>query len=522
VFGAVLAISGVVWLVLAREHWFVADDWDFVANRKVGSASDLFDDHYGHWSTIPVLFFRGMWAAIGLRSYLPYVACVVALHLTAAALLRVVMRRVGVDPWIATAAASAFALFGTGWQNIVWAVQFGMNSALVFGLVQLLLADHDGPVDRHDWLGLAAGCAALMSANLGVVMVAVVGIATFIRRGHRMAMFHVLPPAIVFLVWWLAIGREGANETSGFGTPGIKSVLEFVAHGFRGTFGDLGQLPGLGVALAVLMIVGLPLAWWRLSGPDFRRKAASPLALLGGSVIFFLVTGYTRAAGFVGPELARASRYEHAALGLLIVPIAVALDAFARRSRVLLPLACALLAIGVPGNIEALADETRARAPAHRHYRRVILAIANHPLAPDIPAEARVDTAEPNRAYITVGWLRDAAASGRAPPIDSLSPSTEAEALFRMSFVQRPAETAATSKCEPLTTPRQLRLRPNDSMAFTGGQMEVSMASGDLPTLILHPEYGEVVTATRGPLDIVVSPRNPFFFTPPRLCTPSP
>ena len=51
-----------------------------------------------------------------------------------------------------------FVLFGAGAQDILWAFQITFTGALVFGLVQLLLADHDGPVDRRDWLGSVPGC----------------------------------------------------------------------------------------------------------------------------------------------------------------------------------------------------------------------------------------------------------------------------------------------------------------------------------------------------------------------------
>ena len=56
---------------------------------------------------------------------MPYLVPVIAAHLTAAALLCVIMRRSDVDPWIATAAASAFALFGAGRDNVLWAIQIG-------------------------------------------------------------------------------------------------------------------------------------------------------------------------------------------------------------------------------------------------------------------------------------------------------------------------------------------------------------------------------------------------------------
>ena len=63
--------------------------------------------------------------------------------------------------------AASFVLFGPGEDNILWAFQIGFAGALVLGLTQLMLADHDGPIDRRDWLGLLAGLAGQAAAAGG-------------------------------------------------------------------------------------------------------------------------------------------------------------------------------------------------------------------------------------------------------------------------------------------------------------------------------------------------------------------
>ena len=95
------------------------------------------------------------------------------------------MRRSQVGVWTSALAASVFALFGAGAQNLLWAFQVTFTGALVLGLVHLLLADHDGPLDRRDWLGLAAGFLGLMCSGVAVTMVFVVGVAALLRRGWR-------------------------------------------------------------------------------------------------------------------------------------------------------------------------------------------------------------------------------------------------------------------------------------------------------------------------------------------------
>jgi hypothetical protein len=127
---ALLAFAGVeaaafpLILVLGHYLWFHEDEWDFLG-RTAGDLGDLLRPHNEHWSTLPILVYRLLWWLVGLRSYVPYQAVLVLLHLTAAVLLRTVMRRAGVGPWISTAAASLFVLFGAGRDDIIWPFQIG-------------------------------------------------------------------------------------------------------------------------------------------------------------------------------------------------------------------------------------------------------------------------------------------------------------------------------------------------------------------------------------------------------------
>src|SRR5207249_4359272 len=73
VFVAVEAAAFVYYLALARRTWFFADEWEFLSGRGLG-VHDLLHAHYGHWTAVPIVVYRVMWWAVGLRSYLPYVA----------------------------------------------------------------------------------------------------------------------------------------------------------------------------------------------------------------------------------------------------------------------------------------------------------------------------------------------------------------------------------------------------------------------------------------------------------------
>jgi hypothetical protein len=497
-----------LWLLHARSLWFFADEWDFLAGRTGGDLGDLFRPHNSHWSTLPILTYRLLWWLAGLRSYLPYVALLVLLHVTAAALLRMVMRRAGVGPWIATAAASAFALFGSGYQNIVWAFQIGFTGALVFGLTHLLLADHDGPIDRRDWLGCLAGLAALLCSGVGVAMVVVVGVATLLRRGWRVAALHTVPLALVYAVWWVSIG----NEPQQAGQLRAVDLARFVKNGIQGVFGALGQLTGVGLALGVLLVVGLAVAWAPLDWAQFRRRAAAPGALLLGVFIFLILSGVWR-VGFLGPESARASRYLHPGAAFVLPAVAVAADAVARRWRLAAPVMLVVLVVGIPGNIRALTGYTRDQKQARHDYRKQILALPRTPVADEVPRTVRPETTGyDSRTNVTIGWLLDGAASGRIPDPGQITPALAAANTFRLSFWQTHSGSRRTG-CKTISKPITRHLEKGDAIGISGWLVRVTSGAGASAgtSVVLDPRDGDTVVGVQGPSTVQVAANSPFF-----------
>ena len=239
---------------------------------------------------MPIVVYRVLWQVVGLRSYVPYVGLAIVLHLVAAALLRVVMRRAGVRPWTATLAASVFVLFGAGAQDILWAFQITFTGALVFGLMHLLLADHDGPIDRRDWLGLGAGLLGLMCSGVAVTMVIVVGIATLLRRSWRVAALHTVPLGVdLRRVVAAVLAREELVPWIGapdlrlvrHRAPAASSASSARCAGWAGcsrrcsSAGECSPLrePGVGVA---------------------RGRLVLPVALLIGAAAFLVIAAFDR------------------------------------------------------------------------------------------------------------------------------------------------------------------------------------------------------------------------------------
>jgi len=454
-FGVVEVVGFIVYVIAARRIWFFRDDWDFLAGRSL-NVSDLLRQHGGHLVALPLVVFRGLYFVVGLRSYLPYQLLAIGLHLTAAALLRAVMRRSGVNPWIATVAASAFVLFGTASQDILWAFQIAFTGPLVLGLVQLLLADHDGPIDRRDWIGIIAGAGALLCSGVGVTMVGMVGLAALVKRGWRPALFHTAPLGVLYAAWWLHYARNaGATVTD------VSVLADWVRTGITGAFDALGQVPFVGWAIAAMLVMGLVLAWRQYDWSERRRLGALPGSMLVGAFAFILISGVNRA--WVGTRFASSSRYLHIVVALLLPSLAVAADALVRKSRGFIPLVLALFLVGVPGNLASINDNFFGAA-YFAGYRQMVRSLPRMALAARVPADVRPDLV--NGPWITVGWLRDGARSGRIPGTRAPTPNERATNRLRLSLDQ--LDEGSASQCSALRDPLIRHLELNQSIVVRG------------------------------------------------------
>src|SRR2546425_1072236 len=114
---------------------------------------------------------------------------------------------VGVGPWLATILSLLVLLTGVGAGNLEFGWQIQFTGAVFFGLAQLVISDHDGPVDWRDFAGLGLGALGLMFSAVSLAMVAMVGINLALRSRWRAAAIAVLPLAAAFVAWYLLIGH---------------------------------------------------------------------------------------------------------------------------------------------------------------------------------------------------------------------------------------------------------------------------------------------------------------------------
>jgi hypothetical protein len=403
--------------------------------------------------TLPVLAYRALFNVFGLRSYVPYQSVVVVAHLATAVLLRVIMRRAGVRPWTATIVASVFVLFGPGEENIVWAFQVAFVGAIMFGLVHLILSDHDGPIDRRDWFGLLAGAASLMCSGVSLVLIAVVGLAVLVRRGWKPAVFHTVPLGALYAVWFLASEPGGIDNPYGRGVT-ARELTRFLWSGARGAFEAIGAFRPIAILIAAVLVVGLALSFHQHGRAGLRHTIA-PIALLAGGALFLIGTGYTR--WFVTPVADSQSRYLYTLAAFMLPALAVAVDTVGRRWRVATPALLALFLVGIVANV----DDFGARAPFtegfHDRQQQLVRALAHDDLAQRVPARVR-----PN-PWFTIGWLRDTAAAGDAPAAATTPPEIARQLPLLLGVTQL---SAAPPRSNCRTIPDGITLEPTQGDRF--------------------------------------------------------
>jgi hypothetical protein len=338
-------------------------------------------------------------------------------------------------------------------------------------------------------------------------MVAGVALATLARRGWRTALLHSAPLAFLYVVWWVAFAGDPPFERTG----SVASIVRFVAWCIALSFDELGKVPGVGILLGVVLVVGSVLAWYQRGGVS-RRRLAAPASLLGAAVVFAFVVGLNRVARFeqFNVETVPSSRYLHVVAALSLPAIAVAADAIGRRWRSLTPVAVALLLVGIPGNVQVLTDPQRAgeifeRARFQRNYRMSMLAFARVPVGAQVP-----DSVHPEPGFapaLTMGWLRKGIASGRIPDPGPLDPATYARATFSIAFRQS-NDVRTWRDCQLLTGPVEWTLEKGESFGLPDGFVRVALrVDGGWSGVIVFNSYnGTTVELLGGPLDFRFSP----------------
>jgi hypothetical protein len=405
------ALPVLMWIGSYR--WFFGDEWAFLTNRSV-SADGLFRPHnYQHWVTLPVLAYRGLYSVFALREYWPYQLVLVVSHLGLAVLLRVVMRRVGVRPWLATAAAASFVLLGPAEDNILWAFQIAFVWALLAGLGQMILADHDGPIDRRDWIGLGIGLLGLMTSGQAPSVVVAVGVVCLLRRRWAAAAFHTVPLGLVYLLW-MRIEDVSTVFRVDDRPFTLHAYYVWMKNAAVGLFDALGHFWPIGVLLAAVFVVGMALGWRAAGTAAFLRRNAVPAAMVVACILSMSSAAPSRF--FIGDDASTAGRYIGVMVALTLPAIAVGAEELVRRWPRLFVPALALFLLPIPFNATSFRADPLLTREYFTNERNFIAGLPQEPMLRQLPPWVEVNESIVGQPDMTVGWLLQASANGELPP----------------------------------------------------------------------------------------------------------
>jgi hypothetical protein len=426
----VVGLSALFLVFVNRHSWFGGDEWFILTDRGLTAGpghQGLFEPHYEHWTTLPILAFRALYAVVGLHSYWPYIALVIIAHLTLVVLLWHVMVRARVDPWIATCACAVFAVLGTGFENLTSAWQVTLVAPLAFGLGALLVVPESGPFTGRDVIAAAFMTAAMLCSGVALPMLVAVTIVAFVRRGWRVAAGTAVVPASAYVVWYLAYGRD----TPAVADPAPRAIPDFLWNGLTDALGDVARAEVIGVIVVIAVLVWVGLQFRRR---PFDPTLTVPLSLAIGGLVFLGATGYRR-GNLLGADGA-ASRYAYVTVAFMLPLIARAARSLlsgSRGRRALLVVITIALVVTQARKLDHQADLAR---PGKESDRGALLAAAALARGGRTFLLSRpLNAFEPQ---VTVDKILAIYRDGKLPPLDEATERDRLTVLARLDLVVGP------------------------------------------------------------------------------------
>lgn len=326
VVGLGVVAQAVLGFLFTRNGWFLLDAWHYVLRRGAVPEADqgLFEPWGGHWQTVPILLYKLLFAVFGLKTYLPYVLVAVALHLAIAVLSFLILRRVGVTPWVAALATWGLLFFGSGSEAFLWDGPIPLTLGLTLALTALLLCLSSDFGPRSLLAATLLLTVAVMTAATGLIGCVVIGSLAALRRGWRGSVRVAALPVAAFAAWYALVGRKGERiQLHGWD---YARVPEFVWAGMTAAMEGLFAIPGSGPVLLVTVVAAPFVA----RGVDERLRRLAWVGILGA---FTQMTLSSMASLTFGPGSTEVSRYQYMVVVLLLPGIALLLSVAAGRVR---------------------------------------------------------------------------------------------------------------------------------------------------------------------------------------------
>lgn len=295
-FGALLRVS--------RNLDFFYDEWSFLDTARGWTLRSYFEPHNEHWSTVPRIIYKVLLHLNGAHSYLPFMAVVLLMHVSAAFLLFMIIRKRSGD-LLALISGTILLFLGRGWEDIFWAFQIGFVGSVVFGLLAFYLLDQQPAVGRaRAAAGSAALLLGLMSSGIGLFFLIAVGVYLVLDRDRRGLLWTLIVPAVAYVWWYLTFGRQAtAQDHSVLSLKMLRGLVGYDPAGIgsaaAGTFSLSSLWAPIGFAGLTVAVV---LVWYRK-----RLDCGLLIPAAVGIVLQFTLTGLVRSQ--YGDGQAASSRY---------------------------------------------------------------------------------------------------------------------------------------------------------------------------------------------------------------------
>jgi hypothetical protein len=338
------------WAWLDRGLWFFGDEWDFLITRGLRygptNPESIWFPHNEHWSTLPVLLWRGLFIVFHLSSYWPYIVPLLLAQVGVMHLTWRLCRRAGVDAWVAAAAVALLGFLGAGAEDLTWGFQIGFVGSVLFGLLAIDLLDRplaNQAAHRAATLASFALLASLMCSTIGDAMVLGAAVLAFARRPKREAVRVLALPVVAYALWFVVVGRLGlAASSDHFPLARFTGAPSFVWNGLSSALGQAFNLESSGAA--ILVGLGAFVVW---KSRVLWDQNPALIGLCAAAIAFYALTALGRDATAVSPGQ---SRYVYVAMAL-VLPLIAKLLSPGGQSNVARWAAVALLAFTALGNV---------------------------------------------------------------------------------------------------------------------------------------------------------------------------
>jgi hypothetical protein len=304
---AVVACVVILWL--ARGFNFYFDEWTVIV--PVDSSWTVYlQPHNEHPAMLLRLIYAVLLNAVGMRTYVPYMAVLLALHATTVVLLFELVRRRAGD-LVAIGAAALVLVMGAAWENLLWAFQIGFVGSVACGLAALLVIGARKP---RMWAAMLLLFASLMFSGIGLFFLIAAAVWLALTPERRQDLVWLAPVAVALGAWYLAYGRPGAPPAPTSLAGNIAVLPLYAVWGLGASVaGLIGEGGWFGLFGLLLAVVALGFSWRR------RRPDGFTIGIAVALLAFYVELGLNRAQ--IGYQQSGSGRYvyEGAVFWLLLL-----------------------------------------------------------------------------------------------------------------------------------------------------------------------------------------------------------